>query len=175
MIRNLPTRLFIAFLCAFILATVYLIMPKGKIAGSIQETKINLMDKSKQKTVSEFGKERKNYAYVSFDNLYSNTSLYYGTKIYQRGHIKDLDMDRKFILVALDGNDASRTIKLKYKLSDFERGNVNVQENDPIKFYGRVLATDIYLNDKGRDVQMPVIAADFIQTKINRGERYGAI
>lgn len=84
-------------------------------------------------------------------------------------------MDRKFILVALDGNDASRTIKLKYKLSDFERGNVNVQENDPIKFYGRVLATDSYLNDKGRDVQLPVIAADFIQTKINHGERYGAI
>ncbi|CAJ1174410.1 hypothetical protein [Companilactobacillus nantensis] len=175
MIRNLPTRFLIAFLCALILATIYLVMPKGKIAGSIQETKISLMDKSKQKTVSEFSKERKKYAYVSFDNLYSNTSLYYGTKICQRGHIKDLDMEHKYLLVALDGNDATRTIKLKYNLSNFEKGNASIQENDPIKFYGRVLATDSYLNDKGRDVNRPVIAADFIQTKVNYSGNYGAI
>jgi len=129
MIKNLPTRLFIGFLCALVLATAYLVMPRGKIAGSIQETKVNLVDKSKQKTVTEFDKERKAYAYVSFDNLYSDTSLYYGTKIYQHGHIKDLDMEHKYILVALDGNDASRTIKLKYNLSNFERGNASIQEN----------------------------------------------
>lgn len=175
MIRNLPTRFLIVFLCTLILATVYLVLPKGKIAGSIQETKISLMDKSKQKTVSEFDKERKQYAYVSFDNLYSNTSLYYGTKIYQRGHIKDLDMEHKYLLVALDGNDASRTIKFKYNLSNFEKGNASVQENDPIKFYGRVLATDSYLNDKGRDVNLPVIAADFIQTKVNFSGDYGTV
>lgn len=165
MIRNLPTRLFIVFFCSLILLTFYLVSTKDKIVGSIQETKINLVDKSKQKTVSEFAKESKKYTYVSFDNLYSNTNLYYGTRIYQNGHIKNLDMEHKYLLIALDGNDASRTIKLKYKLSNFAKDEINVQVNDPIKFYGRVLTTDSYVNEKGRDIDRPVILADFIQTK----------
>ncbi|QCX24867.1 hypothetical protein [Companilactobacillus futsaii] len=166
MIRNLPTRLLITVLCLFALLAIFLISSKDKISGSIMETKINLVDKSKQITADEFANKRKNYSYVSFDNLYSNTSLYYGTKIHQKGHIKDLDMEHKYLLIALDGNDESKTIKLKYNLSNFERGNVSLQENDPIKFYGRVLTTDNYINDKGRTVQRPVISADFIQSRI---------
>ena len=170
MIRNLPTRLFVVLLCTLILMTIYLFLPKNRFASNILEAKINMVDKSKQKTVSEFSEKRKNYSYVSFDNLYANTSLYYGTKIYQNGHIKDLDMEHKYLLVALDGNDESRTIKLKYNLSDFERGEMDFRENDPIKFYGRVLTTDSYVKEKGRDIIRPVISADFIQTKINKQE-----
>ena len=156
----------IVFLCTLALLVIYLSSVKSKIAGSIQETKIDLVDKSKQKTVAEFNKERKKYAYVSFDNLYADTSLYYGTRIYQIGHVKNLDMEHKYLLVALDGNDESRTIKLRYNLSNFERGNMNLQPEDQIKFYGRVLTTDRYVNEKGRDTSRPVISADFIQTKI---------
>jgi len=155
-----------ALLCTLGLLTIYLLSSNNRIVGSIQETKIDLANRSKQKTVEEFKSERKKYAYVSFDNLYSNTSLYYGTKIYQTGHIKNLDMEHKYLLVALDGNDESRTIKLKYNVADFARGEINLQEEDPVKFYGRVLTMDSYVNEKGRDINRPVISADFIQTKI---------
>ena len=176
MIRNLPTRILIVFLSTLALVAIYLVTARERIAGSIEETRTYMVDKSKQKTVSEFNKERQKYAYVSFDNLYSNTSLYYGTRIYQKGHIKNLDMEHKYLLVALDGNDKSRVIKLKYSLSSFAKGDIDVQEDDPIKFYGRVLTTDSYVNDKGRDIDRPVISADFIQTKFNRqGENRGII
>ncbi|MQS74838.1 hypothetical protein FHL06_00300 [Lactobacillus halodurans] len=135
-----------------------------------------MANRSKQKTVSEFNKERKEYSYVSFDNLYSNTDLYYGTKIYQVGHIKNFDSAHKYLLIALDGNDKSRTIKLKYNLSSFARGDVDLQENDPVKFYGRVMSTDSYVNEKGRDVSRPVVSADFIQTKNNnRSDNNGIV
>lgn len=176
MIRNLPTKLLIVMLDLLVLLMYFLLSSQNRFASSILETKVNLVDKSKQKTVSEFNKERKNYAYVSFDNLYSNTSLYYGAKIYQNGHIKNVDMDHNCMLVALDGNDESRTIKLKYSLSDFERRDTGIQRNTPIKFYGRVLSTDRYINEKGRGINRPVISADFIQTQINKqGESDGIV
>lgn len=176
MIRNLPTRLFMALLCALGLLMVYLLSPSDKLITGIHETKINLVNHSKQKTVKEFQSQRKDYAYVSFDNLYSNTSLYYGTKVYQNGHITDLDMEHKYLLVALDGNDTSRTVKLRYNQASFAREDVELRQNDPIKFYGRVLATDSYVNEKGRDINRPVISADFIQLKNKtQGENYGVI
>lgn len=163
------------FLCTVLLVTIYLLSPKNRIVGSIQNTQTDLVDKSKQKTVEEFNGQRKKYSYVSFDNLYSNTSLYYGSKIYQMGHIKNLDVEHKYLLVALDGNDESRTIKLKYSVANFARG-IDLQEEDPIKFYGRVLTTDSYVNEKGRNINRPVIAADFIQTKTDKqGDNYGFI
>jgi len=176
MIRVLRSKVLIILLCTFILLAIYLLSSKNQIVGSIQETKINLLDKSKQKSVAEFSKERKNYSYVSFDNLYENTALYYGTKIYQTGHIKQTDVEHKYLLVALDGNDASRTVKLKYDLSSFARDEGNFQEDDAIKFYGKVQTVDSYVNEKGRASSRPIISADFIQPKLEKqGENYGVI
>lgn len=176
MIRSLPTRLFIVLVCTLALVVIYLLSPNNKTIDAIHGTQVSLVNKSKQKTVAEFKRERQDYTYVSFDNLYSNTSLYYGTKVYQTGHIKNLDMEHKYLLVALDGNDESRTVKLKYNVTNFAREDVELKESDPIKFYGRVLTTDSYVNEKGRDISRPVISADFIQLKINKqGENYGVI
>ncbi len=176
MLRNIRSRILIIFLCTFLLVIVYTFVSNNQIVGSIQETKINISDKSKQKSIAEFSKERKKYSYVSFDNLYENTTLYYGSKIYQYGHIKKLDTEHKYLLVALDGNDASKTIKLKYDLSSFAKNDSSFQENDPIKFYGKVLTIDRYVNEKGRTVNRPIISADFIQTKFEKqGDNYGIV
>jgi len=171
MIRNLRSKVFILLVGTLVLIAIYLMLPKHQIIGSIQETKIDLADKSKQKSISEFKKERKEYSYVSFDNLSENTTLYYGTKIYQIGHIKNLDTEHKYLLVALDGNDASRTVKLEYDISKFARDDTDFQRDDPIEFYGRVLTTDNYVNEKGRDMTRPVISADFIQNREKQGDK----
>ncbi|PMD70775.1 hypothetical protein [Companilactobacillus nuruki] len=175
MIKNLPTRFFIVFLCTLIVPIIYILSPRD--ISSIFETKIIWIDKSKQRSIDEFNStERKHYSYVSFDNLYDNTGLYYGSRIFQIGHIQNVDLSEKYLLVALDDNDESRTIKLKYNLSNFARGGVKLQENEPIKFYGRVLTTDSYVNERGRNIDRPVISADFIQTKLDkRGNNYGTI
>lgn len=163
-------------LCALLLLGIYFISPKNKLFGSVQETKIGILNKTKQKTIAEFKKERKKYSYVSFDNLYGNTTLYYGSKIYQTGHIRKLDLEHKCLLVALDGNDVTRIVKLKYNLSNFAKDDIRLQENDAIKFYGKVLSVDSYVNEKGREVRRPVIAADFIQTKLGKqGENYAIV
>lgn len=148
---------------------------KIQINNNLQELRITMLDQSRQRTVSEFSRERKNYDYVSFENLYINTSLYYGAKIYQWGHIKRFDLNHKYLLVALDGNDESRIVKLKYEQSKFERGDVDLRINTPIKFYGNVKTTERYISEKGLKTSRPVISADFIQTKINGGEKFGIV
>ncbi|KRL32186.1 hypothetical protein FD33_GL001133 [Companilactobacillus paralimentarius DSM 13238 = JCM 10415] len=123
--------------------------------------------KQKQQSISEFSNESKKYSYVSFDNLYENTTLYFGSKIFQFGHIKKLDPEDKYMLVALDGNDASRVCKVRYTDSNFARNISSLQEDDAVKFYGEVLSVDNYINEKGRQIRRPVIGANFIQLKIN--------
>lgn len=96
--------------------------------------------------------------------------------ICQSGHIKKVDLEHGYLLVALDGNDASRMIKLESNLSNFARDGINLQENDPIKLYGKVLTVDKYINEKGRDMTRPVVSADFIQTKLGKqGNNYGVV
>jgi hypothetical protein len=138
------------------------------VIGSNRENIILVGEsKQKQQSISEFSNESKKYSYVSFDNLYENTTLYFGSKIFQFGHIKKLDPEDKYMLVALDGNDASRVCKVRYTDSNFARNISSLQEDDAVKFYGEVLSVDNYINEKGRQIRRPVIGANFIQLKIN--------
>ncbi|HIY93671.1 hypothetical protein [Companilactobacillus sp. HBUAS56275] len=169
MIRILRSRLLIVFLCTLLVLVGYLLLSKNKVIGSNRESIILVSEaKHKQKSISEFSNESKKYSYVSFDNLYENTTLYFGSKIFQFGHVKKLDPEDKYMLVALDGNDASRVCKVKYTDSNFARNISSLQENDAIKFYGEVLSMDNYINEKGRQIRRPVISANFIQLKLNK-------
>ena len=169
MIRILRSRLLIVFLCTLLVLVGYLLLSKNKVIGSNRESIILVSEaKHKQKSISEFSNESKKYSYVSFDNLYENTTLYFGSKIFQFGHIKKLDPEDKYMLVALDGNDASRVCKVRYTDSNFARNISSLQEDDTVKFYGEVLSVDNYINEKGRQIRRPVIAANFIQLKINK-------
>ncbi|GEO57289.1 hypothetical protein [Companilactobacillus bobalius] len=169
MIRILRSKLLIAFLCTLLVLIGYLLLSKNKVIGSNRENIILVGEtKHKQKSISEFSNESKKYSYVSFDNLYENTTLYFGSKIFQFGHIKKLDPEDKYMLVALDGNDASRVCKVRYTDSNFARNISSLQEDDTVKFYGEVLSVDNYINEKGRQIRRPVIAANFIQLKINK-------
>ncbi|CAJ1180454.1 hypothetical protein [Companilactobacillus paralimentarius] len=168
MIRILRSKLLIAFLCTLLILIGYLFLSKNKVIGSNRENIILVGEsKQKQQSISEFSNESKKYSYVSFDNLYENTTLYFGSKIFQFGHIKKLDPEDKYMLVALDGNDASRVCKVRYTDSNFARNISSLQEDDAVKFYGEVLSVDNYINEKGRQIRRPVIGANFIQLKIN--------
>lgn len=168
MIRILRSKLLIAFLCTLLILIGYLLLSKNKVIGSNRENIILVGEsKQKQQSISEFSDESKKYSYVSFDNLYENTTLYFGSKIFQFGHIKKLDPEDKYMLVALDGNDASRVCKVRYTNSNFARNISSLQEDDAVKFYGEVLSVDNYINEKGRQIRRPVISANFIQLKIN--------
>lgn len=168
MIRILRSKLLIAFLCTLLILIGYLFLSKNKVIGSNRENIILVGEsKQKQQSISEFSDESKKYSYVSFDNLYENTTLYFGSKIFQFGHIKKLDPEDKYMLVALDGNDASRVCKVRYTDSNFARNISSLQEDDAVKFYGEVLSVDNYINEKGRQIRRPVIGANFIQLKIN--------
>lgn len=156
-------------MCTLLVLVGYLLLSKNKVIGSNRESIILVSEaKHKQKSISEFSNESKKYSYVSFDNLYENTTLYFGSKIFQFGHVKKLDPEDKYMLVALDGNDASRVCKVKYTDSNFARNISSLQENDAIKFYGEVLSMDNYINEKGRQIRRPVISANFIQLKLNK-------
>lgn len=168
MIRILRSKLLIAFLCTLLILIGYLFLSKNKVIGSNRKNIILVGEsKQKQQSISEFSNESKKYSYVSFDNLYENTTLYFGSKIFQFGHIKKLDPEDKYMLVALDGNDASRVCKVRYTDSNFARNISSLQEDDAVKFYGEVLSVDNYINEKGRQIRRPVIGANFIQLKIN--------
>lgn len=169
MIRILRSKLLIAFLCTLLVLIGYLLLSKNKVIGSNRENIVLLSEtKHKQKSISEFSSETKKYSYVSFDNLYENTTLYFGSKIFQFGHIKELDPEKKYMLVALDGNDASRVCKVKYTNSNFAQNINSLRKDNVVKFYGEVLSSDDYVNEKGRRIKRPVISANFIQLKINK-------
>ncbi|WP_334332564.1 hypothetical protein [Companilactobacillus sp. HBUAS59544] len=168
MIKILRSKSLIVLSCLIIVLISYLLLSKNNVVGSISDTEIALTANQKKERVSDFERQRKNYAFVSFDNLYENTSLYFGSKIYQFGHIKKFDSEHKYMLVALDGNDVSKMCKIKYNLANFAQNISNLKEDDAIKFYGEVLSVDNYVNDKGREMSRPVISANFIQMKLHK-------
>ncbi|TGD25429.1 hypothetical protein EGT49_00695 [Companilactobacillus suantsaicola] len=168
MIKILRSKSLIVLICLVIVLISYLLLSKNSVVGSISETEITLTANQKREHNSDFEEQRKDYAFVSFDNLYENTSLYFGSKIYQVGHIKKLDSEHKYMLVALDGNDVSKMCKIKYNLASFAQNISNLKEDDAIKFYGKVLSVDNYVNEKGREMSRPVISANFIQMKLHK-------
>ncbi|MDT6951660.1 hypothetical protein [Companilactobacillus alimentarius] len=171
MLRILRSRLFIIFVFTLFILMGYLLFVKNNTMGKVTESKITVINLSNQKKITEFDNKSRNYSYVSFDNLYENTALYFGSKIYQFGHIKKINTRDQTMLVTLDGNDPSKTCKIRYGSSDFARGISDLQEDDAIEFYGKVLSIDDYMNEKGREMSRPVISANFIQMKLkNRGK-----
>lgn len=110
--------------------------------------------------------KRKNYNYVSFQNLYENPQLYMGTKIYQYGTVEKVvfKSDSSYMLVVLNGKDQSNAIKLDFDYSKTDNAN-RFSVGTEVRFYGKVEKPEQYENGRGRVTSRPVVNANYVDLK----------
>ncbi|WP_057764084.1 hypothetical protein [Companilactobacillus tucceti] len=110
--------------------------------------------------------KRKDYNYVSFQNLYENPQLYVGTKIYQYGTVEKVvfNSDNSYMLVVLNGKDQSNIIKLNFDYSKTDNAN-RFSVGTKVRFYGKVAKSEDYETAKGRETTRPVVNANYVDLK----------
>ncbi|MFD1419159.1 hypothetical protein [Companilactobacillus keshanensis] len=130
--------------------------------GSIISMKYNTTDAVNFNRVVK----RKDYNYVSFQNLYENPQLYTGTKVYQYGTVEKVvfNSNSSYMLVVLNGKDQSNIIKLNFDYSKTDNAN-RFSVGTEVRFYGKVSKPEQYETGRGRETSRPVIEAAYVDLK----------